>query len=113
MIYTLPPLASRIFLCLRYNWPISTLSSDSSTNTDCTHMLPSCFIVSPACHLYFLEPTRSSPDPILDARLAGCKPIPLCSHYRPHLCSRGAYYYAYQQSLGVFGLPLMGVAKVS
>jgi len=103
MIYTLPPSASHTFLCLGPNWPISTLSSDSSTNADCAHVVLSRFIVSPAHHPYFLELTCSSPNPVLDARLAGYKPVPLCSYHRPYLCSGGACYCAYWRGLGVFG----------
>ena len=102
-IYTLPPLASHTFPCLGPNRPISALFSNSSTNANRTHVVLSCFIVSPARHPYLLEPTHSSPNPVLDTRLAGCEPVLLHSHCRPHLCSGGAYYCAYQWGLGVFG----------
>jgi len=84
---TLPPLASHTFSCLRPNRPISSLSCNSSANADYNHAVPSCFIVSPAHHLYFLEPTRSSPNPILDVIQAGYKPVLYRNHRRPHLCS--------------------------
>jgi len=85
---TLPPLASRAFSCLRPNRPISALSCDSSTNADCDHMVPSCLIVSPAHHLCFSEPMRSSPNLVLDGVRAGCEPAPHYSYRRPCSCSR-------------------------
>jgi len=85
---TLPPLASCMFPCLGPNQPISALSSDSSANADHDHVLPSCFIVSPVHRLYFSEPMCSFPDPILDAGLAGCKPVPCHGCRRLHLHSR-------------------------
>ena len=75
MIYTLPPLASHMFPCLRPNWPISALSSDSSANANCTHAVLFHFIVSPTHHFYFSEPMHSPPNPILDVVLARCKPV--------------------------------------
>jgi len=87
MIYTLPLLASHTFSCLGPNWPISVLSSDSSANADHTYVVLSYFIVSPARYLYSLEPTRSSPDPVLDVIQAGCKPVPHCNRHRPCSCS--------------------------
>jgi len=84
---TLPPLASRAFPCLGSNRPISTLSCDSSANTDRDHAVPSCFIVSPTHHLCFSEPTCSSPDLILDGARAGCEPALCHSHCRPYFCS--------------------------
>jgi len=88
MIYTLSPLASRTFLCLRPNRPISALSSDSSANADHAHVVLSRFIVSPARHLYSSEPTRSSPDPDLDVIWAGCEPTPRRNCCRLCSCSR-------------------------
>jgi len=85
---TLPPLAFHAFPCLRSNWPISVLSYDSSTNASCDHTVPSCFIVSPACYLYFSELMHSSPDLVLDGIRARCKPVLCCSHCRPRSCSR-------------------------
>jgi len=88
MIYTLSPLAFHTFPCLGPNRPISTLSSDSSTNANHAYVVLSCFIVSFTHHLYSSEPARSSPDSILDVIWAGCKPVPRRGHHRLHLCSR-------------------------
>jgi len=85
---TLPPSASCAFPCLGSNRPISAFSRDSSTNADCDHMVPSCFIISPTRHLCFSEPTHSSPNLILDGVRARCEPVPYCSCRRPCSCSR-------------------------
>ena len=106
MIYALPSSTFHTFPCLGPNWPISALSSDNSVNATCAHMVLFCFIISSAHHFYFLKLTCFSPSPVLDARLAGCKPILLCSCHRPHLCSGGACYCMYRQDLSVFGPPL-------
>ena len=74
---TLPPSASRTFPCLGPNQPISALSSDSSTKADRDHAVPSRFIVSPACHPCFSEPTCPFSDLILDVVRTGCKSTPL------------------------------------
>ena len=87
MIYTLPPLASHTFPCLGPNRPISTLSSDSSANTNHAYVALSCFIISPARHLYSLEPMHSSSNPILDVIRARCEPVPRRNCRRLHLCS--------------------------
>ena len=84
----LSPSASRLFLCLRPNQPISALSSDSSANADHNHVLPFRFIVSPARYLYFSELTHFSSNPVLDAGLAEDKPVSCCGHCRLHLYSR-------------------------
>ena len=86
MMYTLPPSASHTSPYLGPNRPISALLSNSSANAD--HAVLSRFIISSASHLYFLEPTRSSSDPVLDVVWAGRKPVPHCSCHRLHLCSR-------------------------
>jgi len=59
-IYTFPSSASHTFPCLGLNQPISALSSNSSTNTDCAHVVLSRFIVLPTYYLYFSEPTHLS-----------------------------------------------------
>ena len=84
---TLPLSASHVFPCLRPNQPISALSGNRSTNANCTHIVPSHFIVLPARHPYFSAPTCPSPDLILDIVRAGCRPIPPCGFCRPRLCS--------------------------
>ena len=84
---TLPSLASHAFLCLRPNWPISTLSYDSSANADHNHVVPSCFIVSPARHLCFSEPMHSFPNLVLDSIRAGCEPTLRRSCHRLRSCS--------------------------
>jgi len=83
----LPPSASYAFPCLGSNQPISALSCNSSTNANYNHAVPFCFIVSPAHHLCFLEPTCSSPDLILEGVRAECNPTPHHSCRRPCLCS--------------------------
>ena len=85
---TLPSSASHTFPCLGSNRPISALSCDSSANANRDHAVPFHFIVSPACHLCFLEPAHSSPDLVLDGIRAGCKPTLRCSCRRLRSCSR-------------------------
>ena len=84
----LPPSASHVFPCLGPNQSISALSCNSSANADHNHTVLSHFIVSSTRHLCSSEPTCSSPDLVLDAIGARCKPAPHCSCCRPRLCFR-------------------------
>jgi len=76
-----------MFPYLGPSWPISALSGDRSANADRAHAVLSHFIVLAARQPYFSEPTRPSPDPVLDVVGAGCRPAPRRSRCKPHLCS--------------------------
>jgi len=85
----LPPSASHVFPYLGPSQPISAFSGDRSANADCAHVVLSCFIVSAAHQPYFSVPTCPSPNPILDAIGAGCRPVLCRSHHRPRSHSGG------------------------